>query len=228
MSEFDNHNFKIYFSGHFRCLVDQHVEIRNRLCFGNGLKLQGNKLEPQSMLTQYIQRKFASLGRYKTRTVISAWCTGLHEHNPDQLGQCYVHVTGASRHLKWPLKYILKLWLSNSLTNAYVLASRMKVSEPLISANFLLKHVYDIHYSNHDNIACWEFRSFPNMVTEFTVAFCIFVTDMLYHTNNTDATYQGTLWYWNVPNIVYCISYHCDYLRQIMYTICKYLGIYIM
>ena len=88
VSEFDNNNFKIYFSGHFRCLVDQHVEIRNRLCFGNGLKLQGNKSEPQLMLTQYIQRKFASLRHYKTRTVISVWCTGLHEHNTDQLCLC--------------------------------------------------------------------------------------------------------------------------------------------
>ena len=88
VSEFDNHDFKIYFSGHFRSLVDQHVEIRNRLCFGNGLKLQGNKSEPQSMLTQYIQRKFASLGHYKTRTVISVSCTGLHEHNTDQLCLC--------------------------------------------------------------------------------------------------------------------------------------------
>ena len=88
VSEFDNHNFKIYFKGHFRCLVDQHDEIRNRFCFGNGLKLQGNKSEPQSMLTQYIQRKFASLGHYKTRIVISVWCTGLHEHNTDQLCLC--------------------------------------------------------------------------------------------------------------------------------------------
>ena len=65
MSEFDNHNFKIYFSGRFTCLVDEHVETRNRLCFANGLKLQGNKWEPQSMLAQYIQRKFASLGIIK-------------------------------------------------------------------------------------------------------------------------------------------------------------------
>ena len=88
VSEFTNHNFEIYFSGHFRCFVHQHVEIRNRLCFGNGLKLQSNKSEPQSMLTQYIQRKFESLGLYKTRTVISVWCTGLHEHNTDQLCLC--------------------------------------------------------------------------------------------------------------------------------------------
>ena len=50
MNEFDNHNFQIYFGGHFRCLVDQHVEIRNQLCFGNGLKLYSDKSEPQSML----------------------------------------------------------------------------------------------------------------------------------------------------------------------------------
>ena len=88
VNEFDNHNFKKYFSGNFRCLVDQHDEIRNRFCFGNGLKLQGNKSEPQSLLTQYIQSKFVSLGHYKTRSVISVWCTGLHEHNTDQLCLC--------------------------------------------------------------------------------------------------------------------------------------------
>ena len=88
VGEFDNHNFKIYFSGRFRCLVDQHDEIRNRFCIGNGLKLQRNKSEPQSMLTRYIQRKFASLGHYKTCTDISVWCTGLHEHNTDHMCLC--------------------------------------------------------------------------------------------------------------------------------------------
>ena len=88
VSAFDKHDLKIYFSGHFTCLVDQHYEIRNGFCFRNGLKLQGNKSEPQSMLTQYIQRKFASPRHYKTRTVISVWCTGLHEHNTDQLCLC--------------------------------------------------------------------------------------------------------------------------------------------
>ena len=88
VSEFDNHNFEIYFSGRFRYLVDQHDEIRNRFCIGNDLKLQRNKSEPQSMLTQYIQRKFASLGHYKTCTDISVWCTGLHEHNTDQMCLC--------------------------------------------------------------------------------------------------------------------------------------------
>ena len=106
MSEFDNHNFKIYFSALLRCLVDQHDKIRNRFfCFGNGLKLQGNKSEPQSMLTQYIRRKFASLGHYKTRIVISVWCTGLHEHNTYQLCLCS-NKTGVP--LSWLLKNAMK------------------------------------------------------------------------------------------------------------------------
>ena len=71
VNEFDNHNFQIYFGGHFRCLVDQHVEIRNQLCFGNGLKLLSDKPEPQSMLTQYPSSNFALLGHYKTHAVIS-------------------------------------------------------------------------------------------------------------------------------------------------------------
>ena len=60
----------------------------------------------------------------------------------------------------------------------------------LFQQQILLKHVYNIQYGVHDNIACWEFRSFPNMITDSTVAFCIFVADMVYHTNNTDATNQ--------------------------------------